>query len=335
KRKFPIPESSTSSSSAKCKTKKATGKKAHMYSTEEETFIAQQLANVNTWNLLLGPGEANAYNKPKTGIRQEIADKFNLRFSTSDNIVSIDEAQLKNKIHTMKSSWTAANRLFKKTGNGDKPGVSLREKVEKQCHFYYLWLPFASSSLNMNPQDPVELTKNISRRSAVADMDDSDFGESSEDDEDVGAIPQVSETPPSPKEQRRRESARSSKKQKKYGADMIHLVEDLRQRADEDREIQQENANKELDLKRQRLELEKLKFERDQRFEEMRMEREQRLADIRIEKELLELERAKAEVEVLRAKAASLRSKVSEEVEIVGSEKVTFRKSVSPVSSPK
>ncbi|KAF9997247.1 hypothetical protein BGZ65_007167, partial [Modicella reniformis] len=58
--------------------------KGHTYTTEQETFIAQLVAEPETWVLLDGPGEANDFYRTKTEIREEIAKKVNAKFSTVD-----------------------------------------------------------------------------------------------------------------------------------------------------------------------------------------------------------------------------------------------------------
>ncbi|KAF9353105.1 hypothetical protein BGX26_009102 [Mortierella sp. AD094] len=303
------------------------------------------------WELLYGPSEANAFNKPKTGIRAVIAKKFNDKFSTERSAVEIDDTQLKNKLHSMIKCWKAANQLFEKTGNGDLPGSSLRSKALATCHYYYIWKPFASKSLNLNPREPLQLTKNLQRR-ATTDPNDTDESDDLEDVEIAtlvqthGSEQQFDELEQSKEpEQQSKEPSRPSKKQKKGGVDVIVLIEELKEKADE-------NAKTSFDFQRQHLQVERQKLEIEERRANQKREIELRNADIderiklaelakieaEAEKVKLEAAKAKAELEVALAKAASWKeARYTQELEFDGKRGKVFVRtnSTSPVGSPK
>ncbi|KAF9180884.1 hypothetical protein BGZ51_005819 [Haplosporangium sp. Z 767] len=257
----PIPEPSTSSQPNPKRKGKLAGKKSHAYTPEHETFIAQQVADPDIWELLYGPSDANAFNKPKTGIRNIIVNKFNNKFTTEGTVAGIDEAQLKNKLRTMMTCWKTANSLFKKTGNGNLPRSDLMTRVLNICHYYKVWAPFASTSLNLTPRDPVQLTGNLPRTDGD-NLDDD--GESNDEDDTVvqldaddEARPQRSRVPSFKPEQPPKELARPPKKSKGSATDIMELIEDLKDKAAEEREIvkqdkaeQQENSRMTLEYRR-------------------------------------------------------------------------------------
>ncbi|KAG0247485.1 hypothetical protein BG011_001397, partial [Mortierella polycephala] len=270
--------SATSKPNTKSKGK-VTGKKPHAYTIEQETSIAEQVADPDIWDSLNGPSQMNAFNRPKTAIREAIAAKFNNKFNTDDIAFEIDEAQLKNKIHGMMKCWKKAHLHFKQTGNGDLPSSTLKNKVLRTCHYYYTWEPFASRSLNLSLRDPIQLTDNLSRKAFTVDSDDAD--ESNDEDNlrvrrstDGNSTQETSRVQSLEPGQQAKEPARPHKKSRRAGAaEMFELIEDLGGKTYEDRELRKQNQISALNYQNQGLELERQKLH-------FQMEIEKRTASI-------------------------------------------------------
>ncbi|KAG0344498.1 hypothetical protein BGZ54_005843, partial [Gamsiella multidivaricata] len=152
---------------------------------DQETYIAELLADPETWSLLDGPSDRNSYHMPKTEVREGIAKKVNLKFSTEEKPVTLDGFQIKNKIDNMKKVWKRANLALNKTGNGDLPNKSLKEKVIQICHFYYILVEVWSASWSLNPREPYQLTGNLNRPIP----DDNDITSDESDGQGTGAGP--------------------------------------------------------------------------------------------------------------------------------------------------
>ncbi|KAG0251073.1 hypothetical protein BG011_007865 [Mortierella polycephala] len=103
--------------------------RGHAFTRDQETYIAELLADLETWALLDGLGEKNNHYKPKAELREAIAKKVNSKFSTNNGPVYIDGLQIKNRIENMKRTWKKANKLLNSTGNGDRSTTTLRDKV--------------------------------------------------------------------------------------------------------------------------------------------------------------------------------------------------------------
>ncbi|KAI7818028.1 hypothetical protein BC939DRAFT_464090 [Gamsiella multidivaricata] len=101
--------------------------KGHIFTRARETYIAELLADPDTWALFDDPAERNNHHRPKTDVREGIAWKINSKFSTGDSPVNFDSFQIKNKIENMKRVWKKANNLFSTTGNADKRNQKLRK----------------------------------------------------------------------------------------------------------------------------------------------------------------------------------------------------------------
>ncbi|KAG0329953.1 hypothetical protein BGZ99_009397 [Dissophora globulifera] len=162
--------------------------KGHVFTLEQEKYIARLLSVPETWQLLDGPGEKNSHHRPKTEVRAEIALKVSDKFSTEGKELMLDGAQIKNKIESMKKVWKKANALFKKAGNGELPANTLEARVLQACHFYYILAKVWSSSWSISPRKSVHLTGNLTH--SVLDMGD----DSSEESDGQDTIVAVSDT---------------------------------------------------------------------------------------------------------------------------------------------
>ncbi|KAF9184804.1 hypothetical protein BGZ49_004393 [Haplosporangium sp. Z 27] len=159
---------------------KVSGKRPHSYTEEQENFIASEVVTPEIWQLFFGLCKTDSYNKPKTNVREAIAKKFNERFSDENRSIEIDEAQLKNKLHSMMKSWKTANQLFSETECPYDP--TLRKRVLSTCHFYYIW---ESSALRtFASQEPSKTIKGLRR----CHMDDPDEGDETNHEEVYEAI---------------------------------------------------------------------------------------------------------------------------------------------------
>ncbi|KAF9082156.1 hypothetical protein BGX27_004620 [Mortierella sp. AM989] len=318
------PTSSARSSVPSINNKAAKRAKAHVFSPEEEMYMAELLADPETWSLLDGPGEKNDYNRPKKAVHEEIAQKVNFKFSTERNVVELDSTQIKNKIEHMKKQWKAANVINKRSSNGDSTNSQLRERVLEKCIFYYDVQDTWSSSWSLNPRLPVQLTENLTRRPS------SDSGNDASDEEAETAVEQGDEL----SELLKSQSANIKKRLKRPQGDIerfITLIINL-----------SKSSEREYDLKRQKLDLDQKtsaavarkaemeslligaqikKIEMDMDLGRMRAE-----AEIARQNKLVEIEYIKAQTELKQAECYQL-------LEATKLER-SKRQSISPHNSP-
>lgn len=158
-------------------------KKNFSYNHQHEKYLAKIFAEPRTWELLNGPGEKNAYYMNKVAVRESIAKRFNEKFSTHDRPVSLDENQIKNKLRTMKQTWKAGLKEYKKTGNGNLPQSELEERVKRLCHFFFILYERWSVTISLNPPTPTQLTGNITRLTSSVAHDSDEDDEEEEDEE--------------------------------------------------------------------------------------------------------------------------------------------------------
>jgi len=111
------PESVASSRDAVSQPKKRKATQFN-YSTDQDKYLAEIFSEEETWALLNGPGEKNSYYANKSTVRGDIARRFNKKFSTDNNPMSIDESQIKNKLTSMQKMWRIGLKIFQATGNG-------------------------------------------------------------------------------------------------------------------------------------------------------------------------------------------------------------------------
>ncbi|KAF9209378.1 hypothetical protein BGZ49_004873, partial [Haplosporangium sp. Z 27] len=284
------------SSNPPINTRVAKRAKAHVFSPDEELYMAELLADPETWSLLDGPGEKNDYNRPKKVIHEEIAQKVNSRFSTEGNPVELDATQIKNKIEHMKKQWKAANVFNKKTGNGDTLSSRLREKILEKCVFFFVVEETWSSSWSLNPRPPIQLIEDLVRPS-------SDSGNDASDEEAETAVEQddVLSEQESPSV-----TKKGAKRKQGDGERFITLINNL-----------SKSSEKEYDLKRQKLDLDQktsLTINRKAEMEslligaqikkiEMEIDIAKRNAEAEIARQdrLVEIELIKAKTELLQA----------------------------------
>ncbi|KAG0003652.1 hypothetical protein BGZ79_000353 [Entomortierella chlamydospora] len=153
------------------------------FTIEQELYIAELLADPETWALLDGPGERNDHYMPKKTVHESIATKVNSKF-LDEASQRIDGAQIKNKIESMKKQWKTANTFLKKISEGDLTSNDLRKLVEDKCCFYYILQVTWSTSWSLNPRDPVQLTGNLTRPPIC------DFGIDASEEEDDPVVEQ-------------------------------------------------------------------------------------------------------------------------------------------------
>ncbi|KAI8359707.1 hypothetical protein B0O80DRAFT_440887 [Mortierella sp. GBAus27b] len=261
---FSRTESSTSITSTSTKFRA----KGHFYTTEQEVFIAQLLSDPETWKLLDGPGEANAYRRPKTDVRAGIAEKVNAEFSTAERPINLDSAQIKNKIETMKKLWKKANNTRHSTGNGDLPNETLRQRIMRICHFYYIMEDLWSRSFSLNPRKPVQLTSNLAAENEPDTGDEASI-EVSDDESSVGSLPSSSGT------------AKASKK--RGPVVIVEVIQNLSSSSAEEKEF-----------KRKKLEI----AERNVIMQEKLVEAQIRKLEAETAKEQIELEIQKVRLQV-------------------------------------
>lgn len=288
KRKSPTPE--------------PTGKKKiHSYSIEEETYIAKLPATPKTWSLLSGPGEKTQHNENKSEVRKRMLDEINKKFG-----INLNDKQLKNKITTMESCWKAAHSLFKKTGNGDTPTSSLKDRVLKQCHFYDILYPVATKSIKLNPPKIFELTEDHDPTTTVTldEVADDDENETSDvGDEDVREI-----SPPLTKKSKRSEILSETEQPGKkkgrggQGPELTLMLKSVMEKQDRqseftERKLKVEEENLLITKQVNELHADKLKAE------VRKANAEADMAELEARKMRAEIERLEAEVRKFKAQA--------------------------------
>ncbi|KAG0011947.1 hypothetical protein BGZ80_000314 [Entomortierella chlamydospora] len=245
------------------------------------------LADPETWALLDGPGEKNDHYMPKKVVYENLAEKVNTKFSTEEEPVNLDGLQIKNKIENMKAQWKKAKKFHDRTGNGNLPEIDLRKQVADICCFFYVLQEIWSASWSISPRDPIQCTGNLTRPIAHDPGNDArgEDEETAVEQEDVGTEPETSR------------QAIKTKKQKRgrEHVDMQTLLEDTFKAAEEAH-----------DLKRQRLEIDKRRFELDERLADVQIRKLEWEMELEKKKAEAELERQKMLVEVEHLKAMTM-----------------------------
>ncbi|KAF9354901.1 hypothetical protein BGX26_007213, partial [Mortierella sp. AD094] len=156
------PPISTPAPSGKKRNNRGKGK-GHSYTIAQELYLAELLADPETWALLDGPGEKNDHYMPKKVVYENLAEKVNAKFSTEEEPLNLDGLQIKNKIENMKTQWKKAKKFHDRTGNGNLPEIDLRKQVTDICCFFYVLQEIWSASWSISPRDPIQCTGNLTR----------------------------------------------------------------------------------------------------------------------------------------------------------------------------
>lgn len=255
--------------------------RGHNFTHQQETFIAELLSDPETWALLDGPGEKNNHYRPKTCIRDAIAKKVNVKFSTN-----IDGSQIKNKIDNMKKVWKKANQKFNITGNGDRQNETLKQQVLSICHFYFVLEPVWSKSWSMNPAKACQLTANLSRQDVdtpgdAGDVDDAGDAsdENDENDEDESRTTDA-------RAEGSASSIKTPKRRRDAAGDLYECLRELAADAAADREIKRQK----LTMQNRLLEMQIMKIQKELDLEAQRIQLEHRKLDIEQMKQQRQLE---------------------------------------------
>ncbi|KAF9168903.1 hypothetical protein BGX20_011059 [Mortierella sp. AD010] len=300
------------------KSEKRSRGRGHNFTIEQELYIAGLLADPEIWALLDGPGERNDHYTSKKAVHESIATKINSRFLNEASL-KIDGAQIKNKIESMKKQWKRANTFLKeKMGDEDLTSNDLRKLVEDKCCFYYILQETWSLSRFLNPRDPVQLTENLTRPSICHFDNGTSEEEYDSTVEQDGAITgQASQRPES--------RAKKPKKPREDGGNMLALLQDLYK----SNEIDQE-------LKRQELEINRLKADAETRLIEMQIRKME--SEIEIEKATFQAELAREdrllEIEYLRAQTDFIQASAILMMEEVKLERARRDSGLSTLKSP-
>ncbi|KAF8941469.1 hypothetical protein BGZ58_008744 [Dissophora ornata] len=272
--------------------------KGHVFTINQETYIAELLADPGTWSLLDGPSDRNSYHESKTEVREGIAKKVNLKFSTEEKPVTLDSFQIKNKIDNMKMAWKKTYLVLKTTGNENLPNKTLKEKVIQICHFYYILVEVWSASWSLNTRKPYQLTDNITRFAP----DDNDITSDDGDGWDAEARPLDSpdglpETSATSEYRSSTTLAKTSNKRKNEESDYVAILKNLTYIS--------ECAH---ELKRQKLAIKERAVENNRWYQEaqirfIEMQTLKLKAEMETDKMKLEIEKIKALAEMKRAEA--------------------------------
>ncbi|KAF8935565.1 hypothetical protein BGZ58_004933 [Dissophora ornata] len=283
--------------------------KAHIFSIEEETYIATLLSDPNTWSLLDGALAKNSHLKPKTKVREEIAQKFNSRFSTEN---PVDAQQIKNKIGNMKDKWKKANALINRANNPDKePNNKLQDGVRILCHFYHILDPVWSKSFALNSAAQMDLTTNATPPVAC-NAGEQESGENSEN-ESVNTPrwnwifnKQAQDWQDAAERTKRHRDTAST------GTDLVEPVEGLESTATDEQEIKRKKVESEddqrIELEKERLAFERKKLELKNKEAELQvllldMQVKKIQAEIVNERERIQLEHRRLDIEQLKLQA--------------------------------
>ncbi|KAG0368117.1 hypothetical protein BGZ54_002640 [Gamsiella multidivaricata] len=296
--------------------------KGHVFTPEQKTYIAELLADPETWALLDGPDEKNNHYKPKIEVREGIAQKVNKKFSTEENLVNLDAFQIKNKIETMKKVWKRANQFLYRTGNGDLPSQTLKDNVLQICRFYYIMADVWSVPWFINPRKPCQLTGNLSRGTydttgdASEESDEQDAAVEEQDSNTLKDRQGSAKPAPSKKSNRRGDDHLDYIGALKDISEVATVAHDLKRRKLDMAERSFETSRLSQEAQTHMLEMQMKKMQAEMDNERITIEAEIALRKLKAEQETsrlqlklvkAEAERAKAEVE--RAKAEVERMK--------------------------
>ncbi|KAF9997900.1 hypothetical protein BGZ79_008403 [Entomortierella chlamydospora] len=153
KRESDLSDQSTPKKPKSSSHRKPREKAMHKYEVDQEVFLAEHLATPRINELLNGTNDRNRFPIPKAKVHEEIAFEFNEKFGTS-----LDGGQIKNKVASMQKQWRAGRKLITDSNALDRPDPTLRSRVLKECHFYYIVEPVWSVALSNTPRKPLENT---------------------------------------------------------------------------------------------------------------------------------------------------------------------------------
>ncbi|KAF9208611.1 hypothetical protein BGZ49_008271 [Haplosporangium sp. Z 27] len=149
-------------------------KSPHIYTREQERFIAELLAQPSNWNLLSVPTEDGSdtnNNVTKTALRKNLIRDFNGKFN-----LELDDRQLKNKITTMERAWRTAHQEYRSASGSsdgsDQSAEALKSRLLRMCHFYYILFPSASKSTKLNPPEVPQSASASSSKKPETRLDD-------------------------------------------------------------------------------------------------------------------------------------------------------------------
>ncbi|KAF9919747.1 hypothetical protein FBU30_010591 [Linnemannia zychae] len=195
----------------------------HVFTDEQDRFLALLLSEDGINEVLQGAGERNQAAPPKSKIHQDIASEFNAKFNSN-----LDGTQVKNKIAHMQRIWKEMTKFRDTTGNGDDDDETLREKVLKRCSFYYIVEPVWSVSWSLAPRkiiSTVNLDDDADRFSESQHVDNNSDDLLAEDIETATTIDIPENTMPIRKNSRNQQqsppSQQTKREQTKSQLDML------------------------------------------------------------------------------------------------------------------
>ncbi|KAF9173439.1 hypothetical protein BGX21_003060 [Mortierella sp. AD011] len=310
------------------------GKSPHVYTEEQESFIAKLLAVPETWRLLYGPSHKTPNNENKTDIRKTMLQSINAKFG-----LDLNDKQLKNKISTMMKCWNTANKEYKKTGNGDLDKVTLEEIVENICHYFFTLYSVASESVKLNSPEICELTNNLYPKGHVT-VDEPSESEQSYDDEIKPTTSQKGRQQSKDAIQPPKETEPvNTKRRRGNGDDMVSMLQILTEKAEQEQERRIKLDEQKLELQRELLEMDrrfKARQEQQMILQEQQMKIDIKMSEVKLRTMEAEILAVEAETELKKAQAevlkAQLKSGESVELTIFTYKKSRKSQSLSPRS---
>lgn len=276
--------------------------KGHAFTQEQEIYIAELLSNPETWALLDGSGEKNDQYFPKKSVHENIAKSVNEKFSTKEAPLNLDGSQIKNKIEVMKRLWKTTYGYITKSGNGNLPGDTLRDRVLEKCCFYYILEEVWSASWTICPREPTQLVQNLERPSNTTydsgnDASDEANETAVEPDESISVSPQAKQI--TGKRPRAGGVESTSKKSRYQENSMFLMIEDLNKTSS----VENELKRRELDLQEKKIEMENrlIEVQIEKMKADVENERKRVEADISLKAKQLDIEAKQLDIKLLKA----------------------------------
>ncbi|KAF9902926.1 hypothetical protein BX616_001758, partial [Lobosporangium transversale] len=132
----------------------------HVYTEEQDEFLAEKLSNECTNEVLRGAGERNQALPPKSKIHLQLAMEFNEQYGAS-----LNAAQIKNKIAHMQKIWKERN-AFKNNHTivSCEDDTTEREESEEEQSIADAKTTAKATKLNKRKQRVVEDTSRTTKR---------------------------------------------------------------------------------------------------------------------------------------------------------------------------
>ncbi|KAK3811196.1 MAG: hypothetical protein J3Q66DRAFT_59642 [Benniella sp.] len=154
--------------------------KKHKFTVQQETYIAKQIMDPDTYAACSGPGTKYIGQQLNPIFYRKFAELFNQKFDATTNSKSHQS-----KIYKMKIKWESTHGIMSSImSRGIRLSLSeMQEQLKKYCHYYFILEPALATTIGATETRPVGTLE----RPIIATISDADDGDDYDCDYDVNS----------------------------------------------------------------------------------------------------------------------------------------------------